>query len=111
MESRTTKSTPAVFVITSGANDEPPIPHSTTRLSPLAFKSADKEVSSGISAKLVWAASTHPNLIEDSASASLPQSVWSLAKRRDATWSLTSSGTYVFTASETFPLCETLRVI
>ena len=75
VESRTSNSTPTVLVITSGASDEPPIPHSTTRVSPFALNSADKAVSSGISAKLFCAASTQPNLIEDSASASLPQSV------------------------------------
>ena len=49
--SSTTRGTPSVRVITSGASEEPPMPHSTIRFSPRARNSSCNAVISGISGR------------------------------------------------------------
>ena len=87
------------------------MPHKTTLVRPLATSSERRILSSSTRATLLLAASTQPRRIADSDSASFPQRVWSFENRREATLSLTSSGTNFATASETRPACETFRVI
>ncbi len=93
VESRTTSSTPAVRVITSGASDEPPMPDRTTRSRPSDRKSACRASISASSGRDVSCRSTQPSRIEASCSASGPQIVASLAAIRDAIFSATSLST------------------
>ena len=111
VESSTTSSLPAVLAITSGASDDPPMPHSTTLSRPCDASWARSCFRSGIRAKAFFAASTQPRRTADSSSASFPHSVWSFAKMREAMFSLTRSGTNFAMASETRPEWDTFRVI
>ena len=103
VESRTTSSTPAVLVITSGASEEPPMPQSTNRLIPFAANSDFKAKIGAISGVLSVAELTQPRRIEDSASASFPQRVKSFAPMRLATRSSMRAGKNSATAAETDP--------
>ena len=109
VESRTTSSTFDVRVITSGASDEPPIPQSTKRLTPLARKYSRRARISATNGCESVAELTHPRRIEDSASASLPQSVKSLAAIRLATLSATSVEMLLATAAAAEPPTTTFK--
>ncbi|CAB4638583.1 unannotated protein [freshwater metagenome] len=111
VESRTTNSTPAVRVMTSGASDEPPIPQRTKRVTPLAANSSRKAMIESIRGAESSAELTHPSRIDDSASASLPHRVKSLAAMRLATLSATKTGTNSATAPDAVPEVTTFRVI
>ena len=76
--------------MTSGASDEPPMPQSTTRVSPCSCSWSRSAVISATSGLLVADRSTQPSRLADSSSAAVPQSVWSLAASRLANRSATS---------------------
>ena len=101
VESRTTSSTPAVRVMTSGASDEPPIPDSTIRSRPSDRRSACSASISASSGREVSCRSTQPSRIDASDSASGPQIVASFAAIRDAIFSATS----LSTTSAQSPFC------
>ncbi len=92
VESRTTRSTPAARVMTSGASDDPPMPQSTMRSTPSAASSSRSWRMTGISDLDSSNRSIQPRRTEASASASVPHRVGSLAISRDATCSLISVG-------------------
>ena len=97
--------------MTSGARDDPPIPQSTILDRPLLASSLLNAVSSGNSSRDSLAASTQPSRIADSASASLPQILLSLAKILLAIFSRTNSGTTSLTASADAPHVATSKFI
>ena len=109
VESSTTRETPSVLVITSGAREEPPIPQSTKRSTPLAANSSRRARMPATKAWESVAEFTQPRRIEDSASASLPQRVKSFAAIRLATLSLTKSATCAVTASRALPAADTTK--
>ena len=102
--SRTVSSTPAVAVMTSGASDEPPMPHSTMWLTPSLRSSSRRAVISSSRGADTSGASTQPRRMADSASASAPHKVASFAKMREATWSATSVMRWVAPASWAAPV-------
>ena len=90
VESRTSSSIWAVRAITSGASDEPPIPHSTIRVTPFARNSSRAAVICAISGcDTSWAA-VQPSRLLDSSTAASPHSVASCANSREANCSATS---------------------
>ena len=97
--------------MTSGASEDPPMPQSTILESPFPWCSVLRALSSGSSSSDCLAASTQPSRIEDSASASVPQMVWSFAKILLAIFSRTSSGTKSSTAVADAPLVATSKFI
>jgi hypothetical protein len=93
------RSTPAVWQMTSGARDDPPIPHSTTCFSPRSLSSARSASISAISGLDSVASDTQPSRFPASDSAADPHSVESRAVILLATWSSTSFRTAAAYAS------------
>ena len=106
-ESSTTSGTPAVAQMTSGARDDPPMPHRTTRSTPSARKCSLSAAISPTSGRDDRGSPTQDRRIDASASASGPHSVASWANRRLAKRSFTSSGTRPAMASAAGPEATT----
>src|SRR4051794_40221678 len=106
--SRTTRGTPAVRQMTSGASDEPPMPQSTIRSRPREVSSARSSASPETSSRELAGRSSQPSRIAASLSASGPHRVASFWTSRGAT---SSSRSWFRTVSGTSsPLALTSRV-
>ena len=100
--------TPAVAQMTSGASDDPPIPHSTTRSYPVSRELLAQCRDLAHAGAVTPAASpVHARRLAASSSAASPHNVWSRANSRLATRSATSDGTCAATASAAAPVATT----
>ena len=108
-ESSTVSSTPAVAQMTSGASDDPPIPHRTTWSTPRSARWPRKAATSPIRGRELRPRLTQERRVAASGSASGPHSVASLAKSLLAKRSATSCGTCRPAASAAGPDASTPR--
>jgi hypothetical protein len=83
-ESRTTTSTPWHSQMTSGASEEPPIPHRTTRVSPRPWSSSRRARTSATRLREESARPTQASRLPASSSAAGPHRVGSWAAIREA---------------------------
>ncbi len=101
--SHTTRSTPSFAVITSGASEEPPIPHSTMRVRPSATSSSRRFRIAGTSSSAVSKGLVQPSRMAASDSASGPHRVGSWAAMRLPTLSSSSRGRFFSTEARAAP--------
>ncbi len=91
--STTSRGTPAVAQMTSGASEEPPMPASVTMSTPSARSSARSSAISASRPVELVGRSTQPSRREASGAAASPHRVPSPTLIREATWAVTRSRT------------------